>query len=161
MSFVLICSRVSFGIPLHVVWLTPNHLLEFRSGSLVFAISLCPSLSRARYHLLRGSSTSGADDGLELLRRLQVPSPSYFDYMDLVEQEVDPLRTQERWPRACYALGLAGSSSRYVSVWLVWFLPRIDLWFSDCYLFMVLSWIHFGLVLCVFEPMYLLSASFA
>ena len=62
----------------------------------MFAISLCPSFSYARYHLLRGSSTSGADDGLELLRRLQAPSPSYFDYMDLVEQEVDPLRTLGR-----------------------------------------------------------------
>src|SRR6185295_5434995 len=66
----------SFGIPLHVASLTPNHFLEFCSGSLVFAIFLCPSFSCARYHLLRGSSTSGADDDPELLHRLQASAPS-------------------------------------------------------------------------------------
>jgi len=171
---------VSFGIPLHVGWLTPNHLLESCSGSLVFAIFLCPSFSCARYHLLRGSSTSGADDDPELLRRLQASGLFCFDYLssggrsstttstsivhlykNLVEQKVDPLRTQGRWPRACYALGPAGSSSRYVSVRLVRFPLRMDLWFSDCCLFFGTHLDPFGQVLCVFEPLYLLSASFA
>ena len=82
-------------------------------------------------------------------------------YKNLFEQKVDPLRTQGRWPRACCALGPAGSSSRYVIVRLVRFPLRMDLWFSDCCLFNGTQLDPFGQVLCVVEPLYLLSASFA
>ena len=48
-----------------------------------------------------------------------------------------------------------------MSVRLVRFPLRMDLWFSDCYLFHGTQLDPFGLVLCVFEPLYLLNSSVA
>ena len=152
----------------------PNHMLELVFSWYLASSCWCLALSCARSKSVEGelypklmtvirSYCAGCRLWPLLLRLPQLRRTIQYHYFHFDRSPLQELvlRTQGRWPRACYALGPAGSSSRYVSVWLVRFLPRIDLWFSDCYLFMVLSWIHFGLVLCVFEPMYLLSASFA
>ena len=133
---------MSLGVYWYILaaaWLTPNHLAEFALvlwcfllpcvlASLVLGIT-CWGGALPQVPMMIQSYCAGCRLWPLLLRLSQLRRTIQYHYFhfdrsplqELFEQKVDLLRTQGRWPRACYALGPAGSSSRYVSVRLVRF----------------------------------------
>jgi hypothetical protein len=113
-SFVLISPRLTCGrLSACVAWLMPNHSLEFALDPWCMATFLFSSFSCARFHWLRGSSTSWCWWWSGVTAPAAGSVQLCYVYIDLFVQKVDPLRTQGRWPWACLCSRSSGITSRY------------------------------------------------